>query len=198
MSQRCVWAVCGVFTFQGQIKSHRDLSLLLTHVFSCAGKLLLFKSTYVNRNIVNGNFFFFFCDNNLFTLTKNYLQLDAKKVSLFSCLWQHAWQFVQPDLICICTWCLHVHVYIFYLWIIDHLGAEVTVTSLAAVHALWWQKNSNNQWNKICKIHGIREKISLLVLLDVRIRMQKKDGLYFLEYCWRRALKRNTFMIVSH
>lgn len=71
----------------------------------------------------------------------------------------------------------------FYLWIIDHLGAEVTVTSLAAVHALWWQKNSNNQWNKICKIHGIREKISLLVLLDVRIRMQKKDGLYFLEYC---------------
>uniref|UniRef100_A0A671NKT1 Transmembrane protein 256 n=1 Tax=Sinocyclocheilus anshuiensis TaxID=1608454 RepID=A0A671NKT1_9TELE len=38
-------------------------------------------------------------------------------------------------------------------------GVDVTVTSLAAARALWWQKNTGNKWRETGKIQGIREKI---------------------------------------
>lgn len=48
---------------------------------------------------------------------------------------------------------------ILYLWKIDHLGAEVSYcTLLAAVRALWWQKNSANKWRTMGKIHRINDK----------------------------------------
>ncbi len=41
---------------------------------------------------------------------------------------------------------------------IDQFEVDVTVMSVAAAHALLWQKNTHNKWREMGKIHGIIEK----------------------------------------
>ncbi len=53
---------------------------------------------------------------------------------------------------------------------IDQFEVDVTVTSRAAKHAWWWQKNTGNKWREMGRIHRIREYI-FFVPLDVRIGM---------------------------
>lgn len=74
-------SVRGVFTFRGQLKSLRDLSLLLTCLRLRCGAVAVHgwaKSTCVNRICVSGKMSFFL-DNNRFTLDKSYLQLVLRR-----------------------------------------------------------------------------------------------------------------------